>query len=303
MPSFRLWGCGAAPLVTIFAFCPNEAPVRYVRWWGGWGLLDLCEREMAETVRDKRGSRRSSVADLADGESTRQVSDVHVLAAFEVAVRGVEVQLPPTAQHLIAYLAVAGRSVVRTTLASNLWLDSGENRALARLRNLIWKVGGIAPRLIVAGEQDVRLHPLVRVDLDAARATATRLLATAGAQPLFIPEGALDHDLLPEWDHEWLMVERQAFRVLRLRALEAVAQRRLTDSRFHEAEQACRTVIAAEPYRESVRLLLAEVCVAQGNVGLALSELVSFAALLESELGIGPNPEICDLMETIHATG
>lgn len=258
---------------------------------------------MAETVRDKRGSRRSSVADLADGESTRQVIDVRVLDTFDVAVRGVEVQLPPTAQHLVAFLAVAGRSVVRTILASNLWLDSGEKRALARLRNLIWKVGVIAPELIIAGEQDVRLDPLVRVDLDAARAMATRLLATAGTQPPVIPEGALDHDLLPEWDDEWLTVERQAFRVLRLRALEVVARTRLTDSRFHDAEQACRTVIAAEPYRESARLLLAEICVAQGNVGLALSELTNFAALLESELGIGPNPEIRDLIETIHTSG
>lgn len=276
--------------------------VRYVCAWGGW-VDKTYAREMAKTVRDKGGSRPSHAGERADGNRSRRLIDVGLLDSFAIAVDREIVQLPPSAQHLVACLAVAGRSVTRRTLASRLWMDSEESRGLARLRNSIWKVGGILPDLIVSGEQEVRLHPLVRVDLDEARATATRLLATGGSQPTTVHQESLAHDLLPDWDVEWLTVERPAFRVLRLRALEVVARRRLQDSLLYEAEQACRAVITAEPYRESARLLLAETCIAQGNVGLALKELHSFADVLTSDLGIAPNDDIQELIARIQGSG
>lgn len=257
---------------------------------------------MANTVRAKGGSRPSHLGEGADRKRPPRIN-VGVLGIFSVAVDDVNVQLPPSGQHLVAYLAVAGRSVPRRTLASQLWLDSEETRGLARLRNVVWKVNGIVPDLIMSGEQDVRLLPSARIDLTEARATATRLLANNGSHSSAISRGQLEHDLLPDWDAEWLVVERPAFKVLRLRALEVMARRGLEDSRHHEAELACRSVIAAEPFRESVRLLLAEVCIAQGNVGLALRELNHFAHVLRAELGIAPNREIQEMIATIHASG
>lgn len=257
---------------------------------------------MAKSVRNKGGSRPSEVSEIVDGMPSRRPIQVGVLDAFNCSAGRVPVQMPPSAQHLIAFLAVTGHGVTRRALACKLWPDSDEARGLARLRNLIWKIGGIEPKLVVAGEQDVQLHPIVRVDLNEARQLATRLLATDGAQPPTVPYRLLENDLLPAWDVEWLAVERSAHKVLRLRALEVVARRRLDESSFYEAEQACRSVILAEPFRESAWLLLAEIHLAEGNVGLALTELDRFAELLKSEIGIDPNPEIREMIASIQST-
>lgn len=258
---------------------------------------------MAKSVRNKRGSRPSEVSERVDGGPPRRLIQVGVLDAFTCSVEHVPVQLPPSAQHLVAYLAVTGHRVTRRTLACTLWPDSDDARGLARLRNIIWKIGNIEPRLVVTGEHDVQLHPLVRVDLNQARESATRLLATAGTRPLTVPYRLLENDVLPDWDADWLSVERPAWKVLRLRALEAAARRLLAESRFYEAERACRSVIRAEPFRESAWLLLAENHVAEGNIGLALAELDRFAHLLRSEMGIDPNRGIREMMASIQGTG
>lgn len=267
------------------------------------GVDSTAESEMTNTFRDKRDSRPSHLGDVADGKRSPPLIAVGVLDAFSITVDDIDVQLPPSGQHLVGYLAVAGRSVPRRTLASQLWLDIEETRGLARLRNVVWKVSAIVPDLIISREQDVRLRPSARIDLAEARETATRVIATNGSQPPSIRRSVLEHDLLPDWDVEWLVVERPAFKVLRVRALEIIARRRLEDSRHDEAELACRLVIAAEPFRESARLLLAEVCIAQGNVGLALCELNHFDHVLRHELGIAPNHEIQEMIATIHASG
>jgi DNA-binding SARP family transcriptional activator len=166
---------------------------------------------------------------------------------------------------------------------------------------VIWKINVIVPGLVVGGELDTGLPRAVRVDFDDARDLATRLLSPTGGAVSGDAFEVLQQQLLADWDEEWLDVERRAFNVLRLRALEQVARDRLEASSFFEAERACRTVIAAEPYRESARLLLAEVCIAEGNVGVAIRELSDFTSLLHDELGIAPNHEIQDLVASIRA--
>ncbi|MGF1617930.1 MAG: hypothetical protein ACFCU2_09030, partial [Acidimicrobiia bacterium] len=90
---------------------------------------------MTNTFRDKRDSRPSHLGDGADGNRSPRLIAVGVLDAFSITVDDIDVQLPPSGQPLVGYLAVAGRSVPRRTLASQLWLDIEETRGLARLRN------------------------------------------------------------------------------------------------------------------------------------------------------------------------
>ncbi|MFZ0013863.1 MAG: BTAD domain-containing putative transcriptional regulator, partial [Acidimicrobiia bacterium] len=207
----------------------------------------------------------------------------------------------PTCEQAVAYLAISGRSLARRTLIGHIWPDSDPVRCLARLRNVIWKINVIVPDLVVGGELDTRLHEEVRVDLDDARDLANRLMSSTGRVASVDTFDVLQHQLLADWDEEWLDVERRDFNILRLRALEQVARDRLEAACFFEAERACRTVIGAEPYRESARLLLAEICIAEGNVGVAFSELSEFARVLHDELGIAPNHEIQELVASIQA--
>lgn len=255
---------------------------------------------MADKVRTRGNSQPSQTAHPPNpAAGPRPALRIRVLDDFAISVAGVDFELPPTGQHLIAYLAISGRSVTRRTLVGHLWLDCDAIRGLARLRNVLWKVNSIVADLVAAGELRVQLHPAAWVDLEVARDAATRLLASEGYRSDPSDLALLQHDILPEWDEEWLDVERPAFTVLRVRALERIARRSLEDSRYFEAEQSCRAIIAAEPFRESARLLLAEVRIAEGNVGQAFNELAEFTQLLNDELGIAPNHDIQELVAAI----
>lgn len=251
---------------------------------------------MAHRVRSKTSSPPASADERRPGPRFRRAIDICVLDTFAVKVDDVDIQLPPRSQALLAYLAISGRAIARRSLVDHLWPDCDPARGPARLRNVLWRTNSIVPGLVTSEAVTVELRPTVRVDLDEARRGATLLLASGQRYPSPRMIRLLQYDLLPDWDEEWLDIERRAFAILRLRALEQLARLSLEHSRHFEAERACRAIIAAEPYRESARLLLAEVLIDEGNPGLALSELTDFTQFLKDDLGIGPNQEIKELV-------
>ena len=214
----------------------------------------------------------------------------------------VEVDLPPIVQRAIAYLAIVHRPIPRNVMVETLWPGSPPARGRARLRNVIWKANSTVPGLVVSREMAVDLSHEATVDYSEARAVCHQALGLDEHHGVFAygAELLLD-DLLPHWDVEWLDAERRAYSVFRVRALEREARRFFYGGMFFGAEQACEAIIAAEPYRESARLLLAEVHLAEGNGGLAMQELVGFRDLLRRDLGIAPNGEIQSLISSLAA--
>ena len=80
-----------------------------------------------------------------------------------------------------------------------------------------------------------------------------------------VNEEVLSADLLPDWTEDWVLMERESYHQLRLRALEALCRRLTANGRFGQAVQAGLAAVSGEPLRESARQALIEAHLAEHN--------------------------------------
>jgi DNA-binding SARP family transcriptional activator len=203
------------------------------------------------------------------------------------------VALPLTAQRLLAFLAFQERPVQRVYVAGKLWMDTDEGRASGSLRSAIWRVKQTAVSLIRTPDTRLELDPAVDVDVAAAVELARALIA-GSPEPANGDLSALRGEILPDWYDDWLLMEREVHRQLRLHALEALAIRLAGDESYGQAADAALSAIACEPLRESAHRTLLRVYLAEGNA----SEAVRHAGLyreLVSRIGIAPSPQFEEL--------
>jgi DNA-binding SARP family transcriptional activator len=219
-----------------------------------------------------------------------QPSPAHLdlLGRFSCRVGDDEVRLPPTVERALAFLALARRRVRRHELAAVLWPGHVDREALTRLRTVLWKVpAAVRDALVCVDADSVGLRPGAVVDVHA-------LDGDAGSAP----EAALlrHGELLPGWSQEWVLVERERHRQLRLHALEDRSAACRREGRHAEALRFALAAVAHEPLRESARRRLVEVHLAEGNAAAALAEYDAFRALLDAELGLPPTSALRDLV-------
>src|SRR5262249_38081752 len=106
-------------------------------------------------------------------------------------------------------------------------------------------------------------------------------------------------DLLPDWYDDWVTLDRERFRQLRMHALERLCDR-LTDARrFGEAIEAGLEAARVEPLRESAHRAIMRVHIAEGNRSEALYHYQSYRKLLDDELGLEPSPEMASLIASL----
>jgi len=220
---------------------------------------------------------------------------ISLLGTFDVSVGDGQVALPMNVQRLVAFLALQRRWVQRGFVAGSLWLDSTDDRAAGSLRSALWRANREARFVEAQGEQ-LRLLPAVNVDLDAAVVQAHRLLDPASAECPSPHDMLLRDDVLPDWYDDWVALERERFRQLRVHALESLCERLMAVERFGEAIDAGLAATATEPLRESGHRLLVRIHLAEGNSSEALARFKSFRAMLLDELGLEPSPKMFDLV-------
>ena len=220
--------------------------------------------------------------------------ELHLLNAFEVVCDGAPVRLPTVAQRLVAFVALNERPVERDYVAGMLWLDTPDQRAAGNLRTALWRVHTRAPGLLDASGHRLQLETDVSVDLRVAEQRALRELA--GTET----DGELDvftGDLLPDWyDDDWVILERERFRQLRLRALDALCERHACAGRHGKALEAGLLSLAGEPLRESAHRALIRLHLAEGNAVEALRQYRFCRRLLQEQLGIEPSRQLRDLI-------
>lgn len=218
------------------------------------------------------------------------------MGVFDLLVDGRHVELPLQAQRLLAYLAVVQPVQPRSVLAGRLWGEMRQGRATATLRNALWRLRQASRFLVHASRDAVRLGPLVAVDLADARRVATNPAErpAAGSDGRLIE--LLDADLLTGWDEEWLLIERERLRQMRVHTLESLAGAFISEGRYAEAIQAALAALRAEPLRETAQLALIRAHLSEGNTCEAIRQFESFRRLLAEELGLRPSDRIRTLL-------
>lgn len=216
-----------------------------------------------------------------------------MLGAFQLLRDNDRVRLAPGSARLLAFLALAGRSVHRLVVATHLWPEASEGHAYGNLRATLGRLRGAGRAALQVGPSELGLAGCVQVDLNEARALAHRLLdpfvppPTADVSMAAI--SVLSCELLCDWYDDWVIVEAEDWRQLRLHALEALAGHLSQANRFGHATVAARAAIRADPLRETAHLALIEVHLAEGNQSEALREFERYRALLKGELGLEPS--------------
>ena len=201
--------------------------------------------------------------------------------------------LPGHAQRVLAYLALippADTACPRVLIAERLWGDGTGDRAQASLRTAIWRIRSVDRRLVRADREFVQLGTQVEVDVRRGLEQAHRVLSDSSVlDPADADIDGLPGDLLPTWEEDWLLLERERIRQIRIHTLEALSRRQCAIGKFGSAIEAAYAAIADEPLRESAHSALIEVHLAERNFAAAWHQLHRCAALLHAELGVGPS--------------
>jgi DNA-binding SARP family transcriptional activator len=231
----------------------------------------------------------------------RPTTELCLLDGFELRVDGTSTRAIPSVRRLLAFLAVRDHTTTRAVVATELWPDASRTRAAACLRSTLWRVvqPGDLVRLVRLDGDALGIAPDVRVDLAQARALATRIVRRGEAD---VPDDQLQRlttDVLPGWSDPWVVAERDWFRQLRLRALEALSERFRLDGDLFRAYETAVAAVQADPLRESAHRKLIELHLADGNPAEAVRQYTTYRARLRSELGLTPSPEIDKLLRPI----
>jgi DNA-binding SARP family transcriptional activator len=167
--------------------------------------------------------------------------------------------LPHGVQRLVAYLSLYRRPA-RTAIAGELWPEVPEDNAHRSLRSALWRLQKVAPGLVEVSGGTLSLARTVRVDVRELTEWAQRMLDPGSdADASAAPDVGLRGELLPGWYDDWVLLERERLRQLRMHALEALA----------------------------------------GKLARAVRAYDAFRAMLAEELGVAPSQQmdrlICDL--------
>ena len=210
-----------------------------------------------------------------------------LLGGFALLVDGASAPLPGQAQRLLALLALR-TDEPRSVLAGTLWAGARESRAQSNLRDSLWRVRQVCGSALRCSRQAVGLSAQLSVDLYECRRQAAAVQDGGPMGPVAELIDVLDRDLLPTWDEDWAVLERERQRQLRLHTLEELSRRLVAAGRHPEAVTAALATVGAEPLRESAQQTLIDAHLAEGNVNEAIRQFESYGRLLDHELGVVP---------------
>src|SRR4051812_10578257 len=216
-----------------------------------------------------------------------------LLGGFSLVVDGSAVTLPIHAQRVLAFVSLAQplqAPTARAPLAERLWGEASADRSHASLRTALWRIRQADPHLVGASRETVWLDEAVQVDVRRCVAQARRLLAADGdLGPDDTDITDLRGELLPRWEDDWLLLERERVRQVQIHALEALARRLSALGRHFDAMDAAFAAIDGEPLRESAHAALIDIFIAEGDWVQAHRQLDHYSSLLWSELGMRPS--------------
>jgi DNA-binding SARP family transcriptional activator len=213
------------------------------------------------------------------------------------ALRGKQVPL------LFAYLALnRDRHIGRDELSEALWPRQVPRSPDASLRTLLSRLRSALGVGAVTGRERVTLYLPERVWVDVEAAAngvqgALEALELGDAPAAWalaqVPLNISGRGLLPGAHANWLEPYRRELEELRLQSLEVIGRAGLMvgGTQLASVKRAARSLIEAEPYRESGYVLLMEAFAADGNRAEGVRVFERLRTLLRDELGTTPSPD------------
>jgi DNA-binding SARP family transcriptional activator len=205
--------------------------------------------------------------------------------------------LSASAQRLVAFVALQGRSVPRQRAAFTLWPDASEVHAYGSLRTALFRLRAVCPGAsVLECGSEFELSASIGVDVQRALELASRLESSATQNgdtkelELLLDGG----ELLPDWYDDWVLIERERFHELRVRALETLSELHLACREVASAIRCSSEAVRADPLRESSRRMLISALLVEGNRAEALAHHRQFRQLLQP-LGLVPSPRFDEI--------
>ena len=255
---------------------------------GRRGVARPSPTRLDRPVDDRAKTSRSAVAHASLG----------LLGGFQLAVDGETIHLPRSESRVLASVALRDRAQTRAALAGRLWPDTTNDRALGRLRTALWRLRRTGRRLLDVTSDDIALDPDVVVDVRELTELTHRMPETPNTDEDALFEMLSEAgELLPDWDDEWLIADRERIRQMRLNALELLSERLAAEGRYGPAVEAALMAIADDSLRESARRTLIRAHLAQGNIHDALGQYATYRDILRDDLGLDPSPQMEALVE------
>ncbi|WP_019888172.1 AfsR/SARP family transcriptional regulator [Streptomyces purpureus] len=226
---------------------------------------------------------------------------LRLLGQFRLESTAGPVDLCGNAQRLLAFVGLRGH-VSRSVLAGTLWPDATEEHARGSLRTTLWKLPHGDRPLVRCGGESVALTDALRVDARALAETALSVVRAEapsphGPMPMVLLGGG---ELLPGWDEDWVLVERERLRQLRLHALEALADGLTRQGSPGLALEAALASVRIEPLRESAHRAVVAAHLSEGNVIEAVRHYRAYRLLLRDELGLEPSAQLAGMIPVAH---
>jgi DNA-binding SARP family transcriptional activator len=220
----------------------------------------------------------------------RQRASLCLLQGFELQIGSCVVALSPASQRLVAFVALHERPVRRAYVSGTLWPDVTDERAGANLRSALWRVPDFGGEpLVLASTTHLQLRPGLDVDFRHAMTCSDDLLRGAPLAAFGERLEVLCSDLLPGWYEDWVILERERYRQMRLYTLDRACQLLIEAGLCVDALQLALKAVAAEPLRESAHRNLVRIHLAEGNLAEAVHQYQRFACMLHAELGARPS--------------
>ena len=229
--------------------------------------------------------------------------NLRMLDGFRVVVDEQALSIPLSARRVVAFVGLRGRSS-RAEVAGTLWPDVTDAKAQGALRTALWRLrqltAGSLDEPLVTGDETLRLHESVDVDVDALVTAIRRVIddGECGVDQGLLPTLATMGELLPGWYDDWVLLGRERLRQLQLHALELTARQLSCEGRYAEAIEAALAAVRLEPLRESATRVLIQIHLDEHNVVEALRRFEVFRRQVVSELGIEPTDELVSLVRT-----
>ncbi len=219
---------------------------------------------------------------------------------------------------LLVYLAYERREHPRELLATLLWEDQTQMRAMANLRMALSNLQSELPHYLIVTRQTAMINPQSPCWLDALelsnmlKSTGDRLTGASARQletalELYKGEFLAGFHLRDSGNFEgWMVLEAERLRGKVLEALKLLSRDALDHSAYAAGINYAQRVLALDPLAEDTHRTLMLLLARSGQRTAALAQYETCVRLLREELDVAPEPEttrIYSQLQTEHKTG